>query len=198
MQEEIKKLLKEMHFMGSNAENCMSLLQTAFIYNSSKPLKDCSEIVQSIIKMEGELTKKITELARTTPDLKPYVSIPVHFLRIGENIKKLSELIDQKIKDNILFSDKAISEITFLLERLIDILRPSSDIILAKNIILKKYVEESESDIIKRATEYATLHEDRLIEGSCLPVASSIYIHMLDAIKNISWHAKEIAVKVVG
>lgn len=198
MQEEIKKLLKEMHSMGSNAETCISLLQTAFIYNSSNPLKDCNEIAQSINKIEGELTKKITELARTTPDLKPYVSIPVHFLRIGENIEKLSELIDKKIKDNILFTDKAINEIIFLLERLIEILRPSSDIILAKNIILKKYIEESELDITKRATEYATLHEDRLIEGLSLPVASSIFIHMLDAIKNISWHAKEIAVKVVG
>lgn len=198
MKEEFKELLKEIHSMGSNIENCMTFLQTAFIYNSSKPLKDCNEIVQSVKKIESELTKKITELAKNNPDLKPYVSIPVHFLRIGENIEKLSELIDKKIKDNILFSDKAVSEITFLLERLSDILRPSSDIILAKNIILKKYVEESESDIIKRAIEYATLHEDRLIEGLCLPVASSIYIHMLDSIKNIAWHAKEIAVKVVG
>lgn len=198
MKEEFKGLLKEMHAIGSNAENCISLLQTAFIYNSSKPLKDCNETVQFIKQMEDGLTKKITDLAKNNPDLKPYISIPVHFLRIGENIEKLSELIDKKIKDNILFSDKAVSEITFLLERLSDILRTSSDIILAKNIILKKYIEESESDIIKRAIEYATLHEDRLIEGLCLPVASSIYIHMLDAIKNISWHAKEIAVKVVG
>ncbi len=198
MKEEFKGLLKEMHAIGSNAENCISLLQTAFIYNSSKPLKDCNETVQFIKQMEDGLTKKITDLAKNNPDLKPYISIPVHFLRIGENIENLSELIDKKIKDNILFSDKAVSEITFLLERLSDILRTSSDIILAKNIILKKYIEESESDIIKRAIEYATLHEDRLIEGLCLPVASSIYIHMLDAIKNISWHAKEIAVKVVG
>ena len=45
--------------------------------------------------------------------------------------------------------------------------------------------------------EYATLHEERLIEGLCLPVASSLYINMLDSIKNIAWHAKEIATKLV-
>jgi hypothetical protein len=50
--------------------------------------------------------------------------------------------------------------------------------------------------VIRRAIEYATLHEERLIEGSCLPVASAIYIYMLDIIKSIAWHAKEIALKL--
>lgn len=197
MKEEVKELFRAMHEMGNNAENCVSLLQTAFIYNNSKPLKDCIAKVDAIKKIEAHLTKKAAELARDNPDLKPYVSIPVHLLRIGESIEKLTELMDKKIKDNILFSDRAVTEITFLLQRLIDILRPTSDIILAKNTILRRYVEESESGIVKRATEYATLHEERLIEGLCLPVASSLYINMLDAIKNIAWHAKEIATKLV-
>ncbi|MCL4537432.1 MAG: hypothetical protein M1610_07570 [Nitrospirae bacterium] len=197
MKEDVKDLLRSIHFMGNNAENCISLLQTAFIYNSSKPLKDCHSRVEDIKKAEAPLTKRTTEISRDNPDLKPYISIPVHLLRIGENIEKLTELMDKKIKDNILFSDRAVTEITFLLQRLSDILRPTADMILAKNTILRRYIEESEIGIVKRATEYATLHEERLIEGLCLPVASSIYINMLDAIKNIAWHAKEIAVKLV-
>ncbi|MBI5212817.1 MAG: hypothetical protein HY957_05520, partial [Nitrospirae bacterium] len=74
----------------------------------------------------------------------------------------------------------------------------TSDILLAKNFILGRYVQESEAGIVKRATEYATLHEERLIEGLCLPIASSLYINMLDSIKNIAWHAKEITAKLVG
>ncbi len=197
MKEESKELLKAMYDMADNAENCISFLQTALIYNSSKPLKDCSSKVEAIKKTEAQLTKKATELARDNPELKPYVSIPVHLLRIGENIEKLTELMDKKIKDNILFSDKAVTEITFLLQRLVDVLRPTADMILARNTILRRYVEESETGIVKRATEYATLHEERLIEGLCLPVASSLYINMLDSIKSIAWHAKEIAVKLV-
>lgn len=197
MKEEVKELLKAMHDMASNEENCISLLQTAFIYNSPKPLRDCESNIEAIKKAEATLTKKITELARDNPELKQYISIPVHLLRIGENIEKLTEFMDKKIKDNILFSDKAVTEITFLLQRLIDVLRPTADMILARNTILRRYVEESEVGIVKRATEYATLHEERLIEGLCLPVASSLYINMLDSIKSIAWHAKEIAVKLV-
>ncbi|BCB96659.1 hypothetical protein JZK55_15810 [Dissulfurispira thermophila] len=197
MKEDVKELLKTMYDMANNAENCISLLQTAFIYNSLKPLKDCESNIEAIKKAEPALTKKITELARDNPELKQYISVPVHLLRIGENIEKLTGLMNKKIKDNILFSDKAVTEITFLLQRLIDILRPTADMILAKNTILRRYVEESEAGIVKRATEYATLHEERLIEGLCLPVASSLYINMLDAIKGIAWHAKEIAIKLV-
>lgn len=198
MNEETKEALKTMYEMADKAEECISSLQTALIYNSSKPLKDCGAKTRDIKKAEAVITKKMTELSRDNPDLKQYISVPVHLLRIGENIEKLSELMDKKIKDNILFSDRAVTEITFLLQRLDDVLRPTSDIILAKNFILGRYVQESEAAIVKRATEYATLHEERLIEGLCLPIASSIYINMLDSIKNIAWHAKEITAKLVG
>ncbi len=198
MAEGAKELLKALYEIGSLAENCMLHLQTAFIYNSVSPLNNCYESIEIIKNKEPELTKRLTELARTDQSLKPYISVPVHYLRISENMEKLSELINKKIKEDILFSDKAVMEITFLFERLMDMLKPVSDLILAKNIILSKYVQESESGVVKNANEYATLHEERLIEGLCLPFASAIYINMLDAIKNIAWHAKEIAVKIVS
>ncbi len=102
------------------------------------------------------------------------------------------------VKEKVLFSDRAIEEVTYLLQRLTDILRPTSDIILARNAILGKYVNESEAGVVKRALEYATLHEERLIEGLCIPFASLLYINMLDEIKNIAWHAKEIATKLAS
>lgn len=197
MKDDMKELLKTMHEMANNAENCISFLQTAFIYNSLKPLKECHFLADTIKKSETRLTKGIAELARNNHDLKPYVSIPVHLSRIGESIEKLAGLVEKRIKEDILFSDRAVTEITFLLQRLIDVLRPTADIILAKNTILRRYVEESEAGITRRAIEYATLHEERLVEGLCLPVASSLYINMLDAVKDIAWHAKEIAVKLV-
>jgi Na+/phosphate symporter len=56
----------------------------------------------------------------------------------------------------------------------------------------------SHAGVEKLAEEYATLHEDRLITGECMPEASSIFLKMLDAIKDIAWNAKEIAVKLAG
>jgi Na+/phosphate symporter len=185
-----------MHEMGRDVEDCILLLQNAFINNSSMPLQECRLKIEGMKKTEPRLTGTITELTRDNPALRPYISVPVHLLRIAENIEKLADLMDRKIREDILFSDRAMTEITFLLQRLGDMLRPMSDIMLARNIILSRYIQESEAGVIRRAIEYATFHEERLIEGLCLPVASSLYIGMLDAIKGIAWHAKEIATRL--
>lgn len=197
MKDECGDILQTMHKLGNDAEDCISLLQAAFIYNSSKNLHDCRMKIDIIKCTVPHLIDRITELARKDNNLKPYVSVPVHLIGIGEGIEKLSELMDRKIRGGILFSDRAITEITFLLQRLVDILRPASDIILARNEILNRYIQESGANIEKRAIEYATLHEERLIEGLCLPAASPLYISMIDEIKNIAWHAREIAVNLV-
>lgn len=130
--------------------------------------------------------------------MRHYVTVPTSILRIAENIEKLSDLVSTKIKEDILFSDRAISEVTFLFQRLIDIIRTTSDIILAPNSIMGNYIRESESGIVRRATDYATQHEERLVEGLCLPKASALYINILDYIKNIAWHCKEIANKIAS
>jgi Na+/phosphate symporter len=198
MKEGVKEALLTLHEMGDNALECISLLQNAFIYNTTAPIKDCKEKVAVAKKQEAQISNKLTEMVRNNPDLKPYLTIPEHLLRIGINIEKLSELITKKIRGNILFSDKAVMETTFLLQRLSEILRPMSDIILTRNTLQSMYIQESQASVGKTAGEFATLHEERLIKGMCLPAASSLYINMLDAIKNIAWNAKEIGVKLAG
>lgn len=196
MKGKAEDILQTMHKLGNDAEGCISLLQTAFIYNSSKNLHDCRMKIDAIKCTGLQLIDDVTELAREDHALKPYVAVPVHLMGIGEGIEKLSEQIDRKINECLLFSDKAITEITFLLQRLLDILRPMSDILISKNEIQRRYIQESEAGVEKRAIEFATMHEERLIEGLCLAVSASVFINMLDAIKNIAWHVKEIAVKL--
>jgi Na+/phosphate symporter len=88
-------------------------------------------------------------------------------------------------------------EMTFLLQRLDEILRPTTEIIFERNTLLSMYIQESQASVGKMAGEYATLHEERLIKGVCFPAASSLYINMLDSVKGIAWHSKEIAVKLI-
>ncbi len=197
MTDEEKNLLELMHALCNDAGECINLLQTAFIYNSLTPLKDCFSIAADIKTKEPELSQKAVDLAKNRHELAPYVSVPAHLMRIGENIEKLAYSIEGKINKGILFSDRAVTETTFLLQRLSETLKPTADIILAKNVFLNRYVQESEVSIAKNASLYATLHEERLIEGICIPAASAIYLTMLDAIKNIAWHAKEISSKLV-
>jgi Na+/phosphate symporter len=198
MKADLKDLCKTLHDMANDAEESVSLLQTSFIYFSLTPLNDCRRKMEELKKSEPALTRELAELARGNPDVKPYLSVPVHLVRIGESMEKLADCVEKMVREQILFSDRAIEEITFLLQRLMELLRPTADIILARNAILAKYVTESRAGVVRRALEYSTLHEERLIEGVCIPFASSLYIRMLDEIKNIAWHAKEIAEKLTA
>jgi Na+/phosphate symporter len=184
-----------LHEIVANAEDCISLLQNAFIYHNSKILHECEVKINAIKKDVGQVTERAALLGNN-PDWTPYMSIPAHTLKIVENIEKLSEHINKKNNEHILFSDKAVSEATWLLQRLIEILSPTSDIILARNTFLTMYIQESQEVVGKMALEYATLHEDRLIKGVCNIASSKLYLGMLDSIKGIAWHAKEVAVKL--
>lgn len=197
MKDEAGDIVQSMHNTANEAGGCISLLQTAFIYNSSKNLHDCRMKVDAVKCTGLQLIDRVSGLARKDPALKPYASVPLHLAGIGESLDKLSELVGRTISEGLLFSDRAVTEMTYLLQRLIDILKPMADIILSKDEIQSRYILESEAGIERRAIEYATLHEERLIEGLCLAVSAPVYINMLDAIKNIAWHTKEIAAKVV-
>ena len=194
----IKDVLMVLHETGNTTEDCISSIQTALIYNTSLPLKDCKAKFDNIKKQEFLLTEKVTDIISNDQSVEQYVTLPGHFSRIASNIEKLNELVDKKNQGNILFSDKAVNEAIFLLQRLIEMLRPATDMILARNIFLSTYVQKSQTGLSKMADEYATLHEERLVTGECNPVASSLYLNMLDQIKSIAWHIKEITVKLAA
>jgi Na+/phosphate symporter len=188
-------LINEMSDLGRQTDECLSLLQLAFISISLEPLKECREKIAEIRKAETALAVKITDAAKQDPAMKQYILVPEHILRIAENIDSMAQMTANKIKENILFSERAITEGTFLLQRLKEIIMSANDLLFCENTILNSYVEESEANLVKTCIEYSTLHEERLIEGLCQPISSSIYIAMLDCIRNIAWHAKEIAIK---
>lgn len=195
---EMKDALMSLHKTATDAEECLFMLQTAFIHHSLQHINECRKRLQDIMSTLNMLSQKVARLAEDDPKMKPYISVPNHLMLISENIEKIAQLFERRINEGILFSPKAVEETTFLLQRVIELLRPAVDIILARNEILANYVKESESDIVKKALEYATLHEERLIEGICQPVSSALYLSMLDAVKSIAWHTKQIAVKLTS
>jgi hypothetical protein len=190
----VRNELVILYDMITDAVECIFILQNAYIYHNEKFINECKIKIAAMKKSGASLTGDMEQTVRDNPDMKPYAPIPAHLSLIVNHIEKLSECIDKKSSENILFSDKAVKETIFLLQRLTEILKPTADIVLARNTFLSMYVEESQAGVGKMATEYATLHEERLIKGVCVPVASSLYITMLDAIKSIAWHSKEITI----
>ena len=193
-----KEKVMALYDVANNAGDFISLIQTAFIYNNSRPLQSCKSQAEKSRKETDHLSTIMSAYAMDDPSLKPYIAVPAHIKNIWTSLEKLSELTVQKNTGNILFSDKAADETIFLLQRLVEILRTTADMMLARNIFLSKYIVRSQANVEQMAVEYATLHEDRLIQGECVPDAAAIFVKMLEAIKDIAWNTKEIAVKLAA
>lgn len=195
-EESLKTLVSKLHDMNESTVECLDLLQNAFIHDSPKSL-DASELkAKEIHQTEKILTQELVEEAKNNPDTLVYVSVPGHLERIGDYLEDVIGCIRTKIKDGTLFSDKAISEVTFLMQRIHEVLKNIGDIILTRNGVIGTYVKESQAEISRSANEFATMHEERLIKGLCMPRASSLFLDIMDATKGIAWHAREIVEKL--
>ncbi len=187
------EILHRMHKMGTRAGECLELLQRSFINTSRETLDDCMALLAEVRESEPEISKEVKKLARKNKGKKAYEEIPGHFLGICDHLETLADMLRKKIEDNIMFSDRAITEVSFLSQNLLEIVKAASDLILVKNPVLLRYIQESESMLVKATIEYATLHEERLIEGLCLPIASPVFLKILEAVKGIAHESKVIA-----
>jgi Na+/phosphate symporter len=112
---------------------------------------------------------------------------------IGDNIGGLAQPIEKKIKDGVLFSDKAVTQTNYLFDQHAGMIRSILDIIKTDNSFLKKYLLEEARKLVQACADYATEHEERLIEGLCLPQAAPIFLAILDRFRLMGEHEMEIA-----
>lgn len=143
----------------------------AVAWRGLKNLKN--EVVQGIRAAIKEINTRMarkSEAERVV--LARLQSILIHLEIIDETIGGLSEPIQKKIQDGVLFSDKAVSQTNHLFDHQTGMLRSLLDIIKTDNEFLKKYVLEVGRTQIQSCIDFATEHEARLIEGVCLPQAA--------------------------
>ena len=72
-------------------------------------------------------------------------------------------------------------------------IRSLLDIVKTDNQFLKDYVEKEGRNLVQACADYATEHQDRLIEGVCAPQAAPIFLAILDAMRGVGQAEVEIA-----
>ncbi|MGD8351857.1 MAG: hypothetical protein PVG55_02560 [Nitrospirota bacterium] len=189
----MKEQVFELHELISEMVDGIDTLYTAFIYNNAALVEGLEDGLGRGSERAAALTEGLVAEKKNEPRAGLYVSVPSHVGRMGDGLASIASGLRTKIRDDVLFSDRAMSEVDYMFGRIRDILVNARDMVLAPNVLVGRHMVESEAAFEKMADEYATRHEERLIEGLCAPKASQLYIQMIDAFKGIAWHAKEIA-----
>lgn len=126
------------------------------------------------------------------------IFVPIHFERIGDNIESFAHAIERLMAEAVPFTDRATREITTLLDKAIELLQATRDVIRTGNAVLVRHVLTEGPAFEAMATDFARFHEERLIQGLCRPKASSIYLAMIDYLRGVERHQREIVQKMTA
>lgn len=190
------ELLHQIQDMGIGTVECLACLQKTFICHSLEAVRECRDRIAAIRAKMHEIVRNVERSERAKAEKEELEEVCRLFLAICGHLEEMADTLHKKARENILFSDRAITELSFLFHTLADMLKAAADLVLVRNPTLIRHVKDSEEIVAKATIEYATHHEERLIEGLCLPVASPIFLKMLECFKGIAREAKGIADKM--
>ena len=108
-----------------------------FVHHSIKKIEEAEGLEKDILKDGEELIASLSGTPAETVEekerLRAIVSATTHLQRAAEAIKGMLSHTRTKVNEDILFSDKAIGEIKYLLENTREVLKDAGDTFLTRN-----------------------------------------------------------------
>jgi Na+/phosphate symporter len=177
----------------------MRMAREAFVKQRASLVERVLAVGQEVHHAEKALTARLVPGLgdRTAADAEK-IFVPMHLERIGDNIEAFARAVERQSRDGVVFTDRAMSEIDRLLEKALELLEATRDVLRTGNRTLVHHVLTDGPCFQATATEFASFHQERLIQGLCLPRASSIYLAMVDYLRGVERHQREIVKKVSG
>lgn len=190
----------EIYEMCEQTVKMLRLTWEGFRKQDLRPLQPAEKLGKQIHQREKALTELVvkgpTGQGGAFGAEQEIVFVPMHLERIGDNIESLVRAVKTMIQEGIPFTERAMREVNALFEKAIELTECVRDVIRTKNRILIRHILEEGQRFEEMANEYALAHQQRLIEGVCLAKASSLFVAILDYLRGIEWHTRQIAPKL--
>lgn len=150
-------------------------------------------------QMENTITSELVEIARASFDKKEraqavlYADITADLEIIGDYCKDILERVEVKIQEKLLFSDDAVKEFEELYLKTEAALKEVAEALKKDSPGLARRVLKNEEHIDSLVDEYREHHNQRLIQGLCVPMACNMFLNILDFTAAVYYHAKKIS-----
>ena len=187
--------------LGPSIDKLLSMMgaaRDAFNRHSRTSLQQLQNLAGGVVQDFAGILAQLKSLLSKKPEAERFGLIRLHGILssleiVGQNLGGLVQPLEKKIKDGVLFSDKAVTQTNYLFDQHAGMIRSILDIVKTDNDFLKKYLLEEARKLVQACADFATEHEDRLIEGVCLPQAAPIFLAILDRFRTIGEHEVEVA-----
>lgn len=130
--------------------------------------------------------------------VKPYLSMASSFDRMTHNIEGIMERLRAMVHGQIIFSDRALKEVNDIFQEAMVLLESLPDLILTQKKSLAQHIGEQVRSVFKIANGFSEEHEERLIQGICMPKSSPMYLGILESLKGVIAHTLEVSGKIVS
>lgn len=198
----VEKVRAEIQVMCRQSVEMLTLVAKAFQTQQTAPFEPAKKLGEEIHLREKALTDIIVKHLAGEPGMteanKAFLFVPMHLERVGDNIELLIRAIGTMIKEGIPFTERAMGEINSLFEKAIEILECVRDTVPTNNRVLMRHIVHQGKQFEDKVDEFALLHQQRMIEAVGFPRASSMYLAILDYLKGIESHSRQIGLKLLG
>lgn len=180
----------------------LELIFEGFRTLTEKAIQEADQMKEEVRRSSSELAKFLIQ--KSSPDhkgrewVKPYLSMASSFDRMGYNMEGMIDRLKTMLKEHILFSDRAVKEVNEIFQEAMVLLESLPDLIQTKNKLLAQHIGERVRSILKIANGFSEEHEERLIQGICVPKSSPLYLGLIESLKGIIAHTLEVSGKMVS
>jgi Na+/phosphate symporter len=171
--------------MFQDALEMLTLTRGCFLEHDPPALNTASALGRSLHKRENELMEG---LLAAPPEMEPLRFIPSHLERVGDALEGVIRTL----------RERGMREVRELFDRALGLLECARDLTRTGNGVLARHVELECMRFQEVASGFALAHEERLIDGVCQPRASSAYLAILDDLREVTRHCRQIAHRVVA
>jgi len=197
-----KEITEKMILVSQNLMKMLELGFEGFRRSTEKSFKEAEEVNDKIHQYSSELTSFIISKSPSSEKgrewAKPYLSIASSFDRMTYNIEGILDRLKAKSQNHILFSDQADKEINDVFQEAMRLLESLPNLITKQDKRLAQRFGEEVRSIFKIANGYSEGHEERLLQGICIPKSSPIYLGILESLKGVIVNTLEVSGKIVS
>lgn len=180
----------------------LALAFDGFRRSADKSFQEAEEVKDKIHQNSSELTSfiisKISSAEKGREWAKPYLSIASSLDRMTYNIEGILGRLRTKAQNHIFFSDQAVKEVNDVFQEAMRLLENLPNLVTTQDKLLAQRIGEEGRVTLKIANGYSETHEERLIQGICVPKSSPIYLGIIESLKGVIVHILEVSGKIVS
>lgn len=200
----VGQVIKEVTRMGKLASENLSNAMQAFLNSDEKLMNSVIDHEVTINYLEREITAYMVSLSNTSlsEHQSELITSLFHVVndieRIGDHADNLGELARFKMESKIAFSEKAISDVTYMFETVKYSVDNSIQALEHSDFESARKAMEVEDKIDAMEKQLKKDHITRLNKLECTPAGGSVYLELLTNLERVGDHSNNIAEMVIN